>query len=142
MLKVQHLSILHNKDLRPLITDLSFMLAGTERLAVIGEEGNGKSALLQAVVRPEALSQWAEISGDIHYPGERIGYLAQESPSAWNDIPAYALCMEDPAFTETDPGELAENCRRLSMEQELCWSDTPFGKLSGRISVPGCAVKW
>ena len=131
MLTVQHLSILHNKDLRPLITDLSFTLAGTERLAVIGEEGNGKSALLQAVVRPEALSQWAEISGDIHYPGERIGYLAQESPSAWNDIPAYALCMEDPAFAETDPGELAENCRRLSMEQELCWSDTPFGKLSG-----------
>ena len=37
MLTVQHLSILHNKDLRPLISDLSFTLAGNERLAVIGE---------------------------------------------------------------------------------------------------------
>ena len=41
MLTVQHLSVLHNRDLRPLIRDLSFTLAGTERLAVIGEEGNG-----------------------------------------------------------------------------------------------------
>ena len=49
MLTVRNLSILHNKDLRPLIKDLSFTLAGNERLAVIGEEGNGKSALLQDI---------------------------------------------------------------------------------------------
>ncbi len=131
MLSVQHLSILHNKDLRPLIRDLSFTLAGTERLAVIGEEGNGKSALLQAVVRPEALSRWAEVSGSVRAPGERIGYLAQESPPDWNDRPAYSLCLEDPAFAETDPGDLAALCRRLSVDLELCWSDTPFGLLSG-----------
>ncbi len=131
MLTVQHLSILHNKDLRPLISDLSFTLAGNERLAVIGEEGNGKSALLQAIICPESLSRWAEISGSIHYPGERLGYLAQEAPPEWSETPAYTLCMEDPAFQDTDPAELAEICRRLSMEQDLCWADTPFGKLSG-----------
>ena len=80
MLTVRNLSILHNKDLRPLIKDLSFTLSGNERLAVIGEEGNGKSALLQAIVCPEKLSQWAEISGSIYYPGEKPGYLSQEAP--------------------------------------------------------------
>ena len=41
MLTIRNLSILHNIDLRPLIRNLSFTLSGTERLAVIGEEGNG-----------------------------------------------------------------------------------------------------
>lgn len=131
MLTVRNLSILHNKDLRPLIKDLSFTLAGNERLAVIGEEGNGKSALLQAIACPDRLRQWAEISGNIHYPGEKIGYLAQEAPTEWNDLPAYSLCMGNPAFTDTDPGDLAELCRKLSMNQDLCWSETCFGLLSG-----------
>ena len=131
MLTVRNLSILHNKDLRPLIQDLSFTLSGNERLAVIGEEGNGKSALLQAIVCPEKLGQWAEISGSVHYPGEKLGYLSQEAPQEWNDVPAYTLCMGNPAFTDMDPGDLAELCRKLSMDQELCWSDTRFGLLSG-----------
>ena len=131
MLTVRNLSVSHNKDLRPLIRDLSFTLAGRERLAVIGEEGNGKSALLQAIIRPEKLKEWAEISGEIHYPGERLGYLSQEALEEWNDLPAYKLCMENTAFADTDPGELAELCRQLSMDQELCWSDTRFGLLSG-----------
>ncbi len=131
MLTVRNLSILHNKDLRPLIKDLSFTLSGNDRLAVIGEEGNGKSALLQAIVCPEKLSQWAEISGSIHYSGEKLGYLPQEAPSEWNDVPAYTLCMDNPAFTDMDPGDLAALCRNLSMDQELCWADTRFGLLSG-----------
>ena len=112
MLTVRNLSVSHNKDLRPLIRDLSFTLAGRERLSVIGEEGNGKSALLQAIIRPEKLKEWAEISGEIHYPGERLGYLSQEAPTEWNDLPAYQLCMENPAFADTEPGEVR---RYLSM---------------------------
>ena len=131
MLTVRNLSILHNKDLRPLIKDLSFTLSGNERLAVIGEEGNGKTALLQAIVCPEKLRAWAEISGSVHYPGEKIGYLPQEAPPEWNDLPAYTLCMSSQAFTETEPGDLAEFCRTLSMDHELCWSDTHFSMLSG-----------
>ena len=93
MLTVQHLSITHNKDLRPLIRDLSFTLAGPQRLAVIGEEGNGKSALLKAVVCPEQLRSWADVQGKISCTGERIGYLEQEAPSVWNDRPAYSICL-------------------------------------------------
>ena len=49
MLNIQHLTIIHTQDLRPLIRDLSLTLSGRERLAVIGEEGDGKSTLLQAI---------------------------------------------------------------------------------------------
>ena len=131
MLTVQHLSITHNKDLRPLIRDLSFTLADSQRLAVIGEEGNGKSALLKAIVCPEQLQSWAEVQGTISTAGERIGYLEQEAPAEWTDRPAYSICIENEAFSNMDPGELSEYCRMLSMQADLCWADTPFGSLSG-----------
>ena len=41
MLSVQNLSIVHEKDLRLLMENVSFTLSGKDRLAVIGEEGNG-----------------------------------------------------------------------------------------------------
>ena len=79
MLDIRHLTIMHIQDLRPLIRDLSLTLSGTDRLAVIGEEGDGKSTLLQAIACPERLDGWAEVSGSILTPGERLGYLPQES---------------------------------------------------------------
>ena len=131
MLTVRQLNILHRRDARPLIRDLSFTLSGTERLAVIGEEGNGKSALLKAIACPASLASWATVSGHVHAQGESIGYLAQEAPSEWDDLPVCELCMAHPAFLDTDPGTLAGICRQLTMTQDLCWTDTPFRVLSG-----------
>ena len=131
MLTVQHLSVSNLRDLRPLIRDLSFTLDGPQRLAVIGEEGNGKSALLKAIACPSQLLSWAEVRGTVGYAGERLGYLEQESPAAWNDLPVYSVCLGDEAFSDTDRGELALLCKSLSMSMDLCWSETPFGLLSG-----------
>ncbi|MBQ9252711.1 MAG: ABC-F family ATP-binding cassette domain-containing protein [Clostridia bacterium] len=131
MLTVQHLSILHNQDLRPLIQDLSFTLTGTERLAVIGEEGNGKSALLKAIAAPESLQGWADVSGEIHITHEKIGYLRQEVSPDWEALPVYQICAESAAFLDTDSGALAAICRSLDMPADLCWADTAFRNLSG-----------
>ena len=131
MLTVRHLNILHNKDLRPLIQDLSFTLGGRERLAIIGEEGNGKSALLKAIMDPDALSSWAAVSGEIQIIGEKPGYLSQEAPTEWETLSACEICMGCAAFLDTDPGDLAAICREISMPQDLCWAETPFRLLSG-----------
>ena len=52
MLSVRHLSIQHRQDLRPLVDDLSFTVSGQDRLAIIGEEGNGKSTVLKILYQP------------------------------------------------------------------------------------------
>ena len=52
MLQIKQLSLTHRKDLRPLLEGLSFSLRDGEKIAVIGEEGNGKSTLLKALYRP------------------------------------------------------------------------------------------
>ncbi len=131
MLNVQNLTIINIADQRTLLKNCSFTLAGNERLAVIGEEGDGKSALLKAICDPNSLEDWAEVSGRVSFPGERPGYLPQEAPAGWGEIPVSKLCKKDPAFSGTDPAALASLCRRLSMDPELCRRDTPFGLLSG-----------
>ena len=53
MLSIRNVSIVHRRDLRELIHDLSFTVSGRDRLALIGEEGNGKSTLLKLIGSPE-----------------------------------------------------------------------------------------
>lgn len=49
MLTVNQLTLTHRKDLTVLVDSLSFTLNDSERLALIGEEGNGKSTLLHLI---------------------------------------------------------------------------------------------
>lgn len=72
MLEINNLSILLND--RYLIKDLSLTLNKGDKLAIIGEEGNGKSTLLKGVL---GLCKYAEISGNISLRGNKIGYLEQ-----------------------------------------------------------------
>ena len=49
MLTVNQLTLTHRKNLTVLVDSLSFTLNDCERLALIGEEGNGKSTLLHLI---------------------------------------------------------------------------------------------
>ena len=49
MLTVNQLTLTHRNDLTVLVDSLSFTLNDGERLALIGEEGNGKSTLLHLI---------------------------------------------------------------------------------------------
>lgn len=57
-----------------LIRSLSLTLKKGDKLAVIGEEGNGKSTLLRSLI---GLCEYAKISGTINLKGNTIGYLEQ-----------------------------------------------------------------
>lgn len=47
------------KDDRPIIKDFTFTLQPKEKIAVIGEEGNGKSTLLKLVTDKNAVMEYA-----------------------------------------------------------------------------------
>ena len=72
MLEVNNLSVSIGD--RYLIKNLSFVLNVGDKLAIIGEEGNGKSTLLKAIM---GVCDYAEINGNINYKSNRIGYLEQ-----------------------------------------------------------------
>lgn len=82
MLTIKSLSLIQSKDLRVLLEDFHFSLQPGEKIALIGEEGNGKSSLLKAIAVPEALKEYMEVRGEIHVAGETIGYLPQAPDEA------------------------------------------------------------
>ncbi len=65
MLSIKKLSIYLVNDLRTVIDDFSFSLERGMKACIIGEEGNGKSSILKAIVDDEGLKEYAEISGEI-----------------------------------------------------------------------------
>lgn len=131
MFQVKNLTILHKKDLTPLIEGLSFSLAPGARAAVIGEEGNGKSTLLKLLYDPALVEGYAEWSGEILGGGLRRGYLAQELPPARLALPLWQFCAESPGFAESAPRAQAEAARQLGLPPELFWDSRPAGSLSG-----------
>lgn len=77
MLSIKNLTIHLVKDLRTVIENFSFSLENKMKVCIIGEEGNGKSSILKAIVDDEGLKEYAEISGEINKKNEVIGYLPQ-----------------------------------------------------------------
>lgn len=72
MFEVNNLNI--KVEDRYLVKDLSFNLNRGDKLAIIGEEGNGKSTLLKSLL---GICDYANIEGNINYKGNSIGYLEQ-----------------------------------------------------------------
>ena len=72
MLEIKDLNIsIHN---RYIIKNLNLVLNRGDKLAIIGEEGNGKSTLLKSIL---GICEYAKINGMINFKGNRIGYLEQ-----------------------------------------------------------------
>ena len=131
MLQVKNLSITHKKDLTRLVEGLSFVLNPGDRAAIIGEEGNGKSTVLKLLYDPALVEAYAEWSGEIADRGLRKGYLAQELTAEQLELPVAEFCLEDEAFGEAGPRELALAARQLGFDRELFYDWRPMGSLSG-----------
>ena len=78
MININHLTITQNKDLRDLVSDLNMTIHDGEKVAIIGEEGNGKSTLLK-IFMGEALPDFT-IRGDIQSDYQSIAYIPQKLP--------------------------------------------------------------
>ncbi|MFR5072286.1 MAG: ATP-binding cassette domain-containing protein [Bianqueaceae bacterium] len=63
MLQIQHVSLVHRKDLRTIVDDVSFSLQPGDKAVVIGEEGDGKSTLLKWIYDPALVHSYAQASG-------------------------------------------------------------------------------
>lgn len=72
MFEVKNLSLRLND--RYLVENLSFVLNQGDKMALIGEEGNGKSTLLKAIL---SQAPYVEMNGKVNLYGNKIGYLEQ-----------------------------------------------------------------
>lgn len=72
MFEVDNLNI--KVEDRYLVKDLSFVLNKGDKLAIIGEEGNGKTTLLKSLL---GICDYVNIEGNINFKGNTVGYLEQ-----------------------------------------------------------------
>lgn len=80
MIEIKNLSIKVND--RYLVKDLSLNLNKNDKLAVIGEEGNGKSTLLKCII---GICNYAEVTGTINLNNNKIGYLEQHITESYKE---------------------------------------------------------
>lgn len=78
MLVIKDLELYLKNDLRSLLTDFNFSLTDNHKVALVGEEGNGKSTLLKAIYDESLISSYIDIRGEIFKSDEIIGYLPQQ----------------------------------------------------------------
>ncbi len=72
MLEVKNVDIMIST--RYMIQSLSFTLNPGDKLAIIGEEGNGKSTLLKSLL---GVCEYAVVTGSVNFHKNKVGYLEQ-----------------------------------------------------------------
>lgn len=79
MIHIDNLRIILNKDQRTLVDSFSLHINSKDKIAIIGEEGNGKSSILKALADPKSLEEYAtfELQGNILK--SKISYVSQHA---------------------------------------------------------------
>ncbi len=77
MLSIHNLSVIIKSNDRKIISELSFSLYENDKIAIIGEEGNGKSTLMKAIYDQNLISNYCFITGSINSYDNKIGFLPQ-----------------------------------------------------------------
>ena len=130
MLQISHLTLTHLKDLRILVSDLSFVLNPGDKVALIGEEGNGKSTLLKWIFAPELIEGYCQWEGALG-GSQKIGYLAQQLTEEEKTQTIYEFCCGSDGFLDRDYKELGDIARQLAFPVEEFFGERPVGTLSG-----------
>ena len=131
MLQIKNLTITHIKDNRVLLENISFTLNSGDKMAIIGEEGNGKSTLLKLIYNEEMVGDYIDYSGEIIRNNQVIGYLAQELTMEEKQMSIYDFMCQMPTFYDVTPKELATLANTLKLSADIFYSEQQMGKLSG-----------
>lgn len=101
MIEFNNFSLILKNSNRCLIRNFNFVLQENDKIAIIGEEGNGKSTLLKSIVNLNEIKKYADVSGNIVCK-YKIGYLEQNLNKEWNDFTVMEYFLKDNYDSEID----------------------------------------
>lgn len=131
MLQIKDLTIILLEDNRVLLENFSLTLNGGDKLALIGEEGNGKSILLKSIAKPESVEEYCEVRGEVSAINEIIGYLPQTLAEEFYETSTldYLHSMIDTTYF--DYNLFYRLLSEMSLDENLISHDILLGTLSG-----------
>ncbi|MDO4667324.1 MAG: ATP-binding cassette domain-containing protein [Streptococcus sp.] len=77
MLQLIDVTMLHVKDFKPVIKELTICINKGDKVAIIGDEGNGKSTLLKFLANPALIEDYIKVEGKITDSFQTRIYLPQ-----------------------------------------------------------------
>lgn len=126
MLQIKNLTMFHLSDLTELIKDLNFVVNAGEKVAIIGDEGTGKSSLIRYLNEDDKIEQYVSIKADYINHFHKIGYLPQILPEELKTltIQEFIYKDEDPNLIRYDllyklASDLSFSVEKMHSEQQL-----------------------
>jgi len=125
-LTVQNLSAWHRRDCRALFENLTFSINPGDKLAVIGEEGNGKSTLLKLLYNPDLAEPYADWEGLVSHKKETVGYFPQEEPFSDRTVGELTASLEPELYAAA-----MRKARQMGLGSEALEPARRLSSLSG-----------
>lgn len=127
MLQVKNLTLYHQKDLKEIINNLSFVVNVGDKVAVIGEEGNGKTTLLKWIMDDDSIDSFISVTGEKYNQFSKPLYLPQVMPKEQLKLTLDTYFFGQDDNVEMDyqllyqlVGKLGLDAKRLTSDQLLC----------------------
>lgn len=131
MLQFQNLTLIHQKDQFRLVDGLTGVVHAGDKVAIIGEEGTGKSSLLKWLCRCPEVNDYLEAQGSYQCTFQQMGYLPQFLPSKEEPLSVYDFLFHDLDANEIDYSYLAKLASDFQLDQDFLYSNQEMGTLSG-----------
>mgnify|MGYP000185439638 FL=1 len=130
MLQIRHLTITHLKDFKNMVNDLSLTVNTSDKIAIIGEEGNGKSTLLKLLMNDALVSDYVSYSGGIQKSYSHYAYLPQTLPENERKLSLNDYFFGD-LDVDLDYSKLYRFAQELHFDSERFTSQQTIATLSG-----------
>lgn len=131
MLQIKNLTIILREDNRVLFEDFSLNIGEGDKLALIGEEGNGKSILLKSIANTESVEEYCQVKGEIFANNEIIGYLPQTLAEEFYKISTMDYLHSVIDIDYFDYNLFYRLLSEMSLDENLISHDVMLGTLSG-----------
>lgn len=136
MLQIKHLTIKDNKN-HYLLENFSYSLGNSDKVGIIGEEGNGKSTLLKAIKHKKLIEDYTVIDGSIDTDMKHIAYFEQYLHDKWMDSYLFEYLLKEEPEDDIEPQQYNELetyeflCQKLFLPGDFIQRNQLISTLSG-----------
>ncbi len=137
MLELRNVSIKIKKNDRFIIDNFNFVLNKGYKVAIIGEEGNGKSTLLKFIYNNKLIDDYCWYEGEVIKRNLKIGFLEQQLNNLWDNTPVFEFFLKNNSNDEidydryTDLAQASSILSKFKINLDLLDSEQLINTLSG-----------